>query len=126
MRILNITVAVISLLSLFFLVYATAYSSKPQRFKQRALEFGLYFLATITLAAMNIPPASAVALTPPSEIQSYLPALRSMISSVALIRIGALMLYHYGQRIGLQKRVSELEQQIADLTALKGGERGTS
>lgn len=111
MKLLSIIAVGLYLMAFLFVVYAVASSARPDRLKRRAFEFGAYFVAIAILTAGNTPTA-AVTLLPGVELESrvmFLAILRTLIVAIMFVRLGVIMLRHYGQRQALKKYIATLE-----------------
>lgn len=110
MKYLSVIAVGVYLMAFLFVVYAVASSARPDRHKQRAVEFGTYFVLTALLTAGNTPPASLILSG--IELQPFaalLAILRTLIVSIMLVRLGVIALRDYGRREAMKKHIAKLE-----------------
>lgn len=111
MKWLSIISVGLYMMTFVFVVYAVASSSRPDKLRKRALEFGGYFVAVVLLTVGNVPSAM-ITFHPRLELTptvAMLAILRTLIVAFMFIRLGVILLAGYGQRQALKKYIAELE-----------------
>ena len=111
MKLLSIISVGVYMMAFVFMTVAVASSSRPDKMRRRALEFGLYFAVIVALTIGNVPGAM-ITTRPGVQLDDHVAVLtnvRTWVVTVVYLRLGVILLKGYGQREALKKHIAALE-----------------